>query len=98
MQDKNFQETLKILYNENYLSVLLSLQVVTPVFPNKTICLSVDSTFQLVNGHGVFKGSICEVISTPVTISFDVTASSGALRSDASNPFEVTGIISIFFC
>jgi len=68
---------------------------VTPVLSNASVCLSVDSSFQLKDGYGIFPGSICEP-TTGIYISFTVSsASSGSLISDDSNVFNVVGEIHV---
>ncbi|XP_002168100.2 uncharacterized protein LOC100197876 isoform X1 [Hydra vulgaris] len=56
-------------------------------------CLSADATFSLKNGSGIFPGSICEVTTAPLTLSFSAVSSQGVLTSDSTNAFVVVGEI-----
>ena len=60
------------------------------VSPNTT-CLANDSFFALVNGEGVFPGSICEVASG-VQLRFSVTDIVGSTHySQWTDPITVSG-------
>ena len=71
------------------LNVLFLFQVVTTVTSIPNICLSVESTFQLVNGVAPFLGSICEPVNS-ISISFKVTFNNSDVISDSSKTFDVT--------
>ena len=54
-------------------------------------CLSVDSSFQLIGGEGVFQSSICEVIDS-VTLRFYATDSRNIMHyTEPTPPISVSG-------
>ncbi len=53
-------------------------------------CLSVDSDFQLIQGEGVFQGSVCEVIDS-VTLRFYATDSNVIHYTHPTPPITVSG-------
>ena len=73
---------------------LFYLQIIGVEISPSIACLSVDSSFQLARGEGVFQGSICEVIDS-VTLRFYANDSHTNIvhYTDPTPPISVSGDI-----
>lgn len=65
--------------------MFVNFQEVSVEITPSSACLSVDSNFTLINGQGVFTGSICEVGGS-VTLRFFTTDTLGNVRYTSSTP------------